>query len=496
MNILKFLAVITLFLLTPDSTIAQNKFYQDVFTEIANSFGESKPVPKLEIINRSSRCKIPAQYIPDRAVIQIEQCLIDVTKQFGKDSTTALAILMGHELAHYYKQHEWCSEFAYSIRETDLGKEIIDISKDQRKINESQADDLGLYAITMAGYKPFEIYPRLIDAIYEFYKLPQQLEGYPSKEERKLIAKEAEKKIAKLYPIFLSGNFLFYIGNYQSAAKCYEYLLKQFPSRENFNNLGVSKLLYVISEKDKIDLPFILPIEIDPKTRLIKPTLRSSTGNSDNLTDQYVEDAKRYFGEAIKKDKNYLDAYTNYAICLLLQENYEGALGKINEIELVSKELPDRALSVKAISYYLDQQQKKAINILSQIEDRSPVFQYNSQLIKKGYSFFESKIDLIEWQENMLQTIKRQQPYLSVTQENSVPLINDWIELDEEKKIGFRWTKNNVDIEISSDNESWVVAVKEGPNNMNMTSGFVFKQQNILEYISSQKVNIYTYFKK
>lgn len=138
---------------------AQNNFYQDIFHDIASSFGDSKPVPQLEIIHRDKRCKIPAQYLPNRGIIQIEQCLLDLTKEFGKDSTTALAIIMGHELAHYYKQHEWCSEFAFSVKGTDLGNKFINISRDQRKINESQADDAGLFAIMMAGYKPFNISP-------------------------------------------------------------------------------------------------------------------------------------------------------------------------------------------------------------------------------------------------------------------------------------------------------------------------------------------------
>jgi tetratricopeptide (TPR) repeat protein len=474
---------------------AQDKLYQGVFSNIANSFGESKPIPKLEIVGKEKRCKIPAQYIPDRAVIEIEQCLIDITKQFGKDSTTALAILIGHELAHYYKQHEWCSEFAYSIKETDLGKKIINISKDQRKINESQADDLGFYAVTMAGYKPFEIYPKLIDAIYSFYTLPQQLEGYPSKDERKVIAKEAEKKIAKLYPIFLSGNFLFYLGNYQSSSKCYEYLLKYFPSRENFNNLGVTKLLYVLSQQDRTDLPFMFPIEIDPQSRLMKPVLRGSIDTNDNLN-QLLEEAKNHFIEAIKKDKFFFDAYLNYAICLILQGNYEGALGKINELALINKKLSDKALSIKSIAYFLDQQQSKAIAILSQVKDKSSVFEYNSQIIKKGYSFFESKIDLIEWQENMLKTIQRQKPNLSITQKNNVPALHDWVELDREQKIGFRWTNNDLELEIISKNESWLLAVKESSNDVNLTSGFMFNQQNILEYISPQKLNIYSFSTK
>jgi hypothetical protein len=77
----------------------------------------AKPIPKLEI---TKTCKSSAKYLPSEQKIQIEECLIQLTKSFGKDSINALAIIMGHELAHYYKSHEWSREFAYSLRGTKI----------------------------------------------------------------------------------------------------------------------------------------------------------------------------------------------------------------------------------------------------------------------------------------------------------------------------------------------------------------------------------------
>jgi hypothetical protein len=92
---------------------------QHLFTTIANSFGMAKPVPKLEI-KRGKSCKNVAYYNPSQRKIVIEECFIDLSKKFGKDSTVALAIIMGHELAHYYKEHEWCSEFSYSNKDINV----------------------------------------------------------------------------------------------------------------------------------------------------------------------------------------------------------------------------------------------------------------------------------------------------------------------------------------------------------------------------------------
>jgi hypothetical protein len=97
---------------------------------------------------------------------------------------------------------------------------------------------------------------------------------------------------------------------------------------------------------------------------------------------------------------------------------------------------------------------------------------------------------LIEWQENMLPTIHSSTPNLSITQKNNVPALQNWVELDRKHKIGFSWTNTDLELEIINKNESWILAVKESSNDVNLTNGFIFNQQNILEYISPQKLNI------
>ena len=98
-----------------------------------------------------------------------------------------------------------------------------------------------------------------------------------------------------------------------------------------------------------------------------------------------------------------------------MQGNNEGAIGKLNELAIIKKIQPTNALLVKAIAYFLDQQQNKALALLNLVDEKNQYFQYNTQLIKKGYSFFESKLDLMEWQENMIPFIYKIQEliYLS-----------------------------------------------------------------------------------
>ncbi len=380
-------------------TIAQESVYK-VYPEVARSFGVSKSVPKLEVIN-SKNCKIPAIYKPAERKIQIEACVIDLAKTFGADSNNVLAIILGHELAHYYQGHEWCADFAWSMRNTNLGKNIASQSLDQRKINESQADDLGVMAASIAGYKPFEIYDKLIDKLYLLYKLPDNMPGYASKAERKKIALEACKKQEPLYVKFLAANFLSYIKDYKSSNELNQNILTQFATRELFNNYGINNLLQVLAKKEKFDFPFILPIELDPETRLKTPYegTRGLSEDVDEEIENLLEAAKYNFEEAIRKDKNYVFSYENLAITYLLQENYEGALGKLNELLKLTKAETENSIQIRAIAYFLKNNYSKSNEIINSAKSQNPIFIFNQSLINKGLSFIDDKLKLIEYLE-------------------------------------------------------------------------------------------------
>ena len=368
-----------------------------IYDRLVLAFGETRQAPKLEILSIAGNSRTIASYIPNPTpIIRIDQTVIDLCRTFGRDSANALAIVLSHELAHYYRQHEFCSEFAFAMRGTNLSQQLKLASKDQKLVNESQADNVGLFVLQVAGFQSGGLHERLIDAIYKKYALPDNVSGYPSRQERKLIAQKAEREINTLYPVFLTANFSLLRGDYETASQCYTLLLQKFPSRELLNNAGVCQLHYALYKTDKYEMPFALPVELDGQSRLQIATTRSGWNQDDVVAKQALAEARRYFEEAIRKDPAYTPAYINLACCHLLAQNYEAAIGRLNE-RMNQADVPASAYLVRAIGYHLNQQPEKAKRDVDRVTEINSSIQYNKELILSGNALHEDKADLADW---------------------------------------------------------------------------------------------------
>jgi len=189
-----------------------------VFNNLVNAYASTKSSPSLKILSGRAS-KVVAQYITyPSPTIQIDETLYDICMSLGKDSANALAIILGHELAHYYNDHSWCSDYAFALRYSALGNTLNKVSKESKIEKESIADSYGLFYSTLAGYKPFDVFNPLLDKIYKQYKLPEIVPGYPSKKERKEINKVQKGKIDGLVPVFEAGLILQYLKYYEEAA--------------------------------------------------------------------------------------------------------------------------------------------------------------------------------------------------------------------------------------------------------------------------------------
>ena len=173
-----------------------------VFDQLVTAYGSAKPAPELTFMKVNPNPETPAFYT--NKTIKVDLQFYKLCQTFGKDSLNALSVVISHELAHYYYEHDFCSDFAFAIRHKSVqfssGLKLI--NKNQKVIYETQADDKGLFYAAIAGYDPFEIQPKILDAIYKFYQLKEVNEGYPSKTERKAIAQNALVKSQKLYTTF------------------------------------------------------------------------------------------------------------------------------------------------------------------------------------------------------------------------------------------------------------------------------------------------------
>jgi tetratricopeptide (TPR) repeat protein len=321
-----------------------------VFNKIIYAYGNAKAPPVLEIVPSKTQVKYIASYVSSPTpTIKIDEQLYDICTKYGNDSLNALSIILSHELAHYYNDHSWCSDYAFAVR----GK--IKITKEDKVTHEREADNFGLYHSCIAGYEPFHIYDKLIDRIYKDYKLQEINPGYPSKSERKVICDEAEKKIKELYPYFTKGLEEIQKKQFASAIQCFEYLNRYFPSRENYNNAGTAKTLWALQLKplervEYINPLFRYPIEIDADSR-IKVSGNRTIDEDALIMDSLLISAKSDFEKSIHLDPKYTKAYINLACVYDLLGNPEAAIGKIKE--LPKKEQNSRqAFILLGIAYY------------------------------------------------------------------------------------------------------------------------------------------------
>jgi len=336
---------------------------QQVFNKLVLAYGNAKSPPELRILTTGELQKSPAVYFSSPSpIIKMDNNLIGICNKFGLQKYNALSVILSHELAHYYSDDLFCTDFAFAIEKenNDLSDKLMLATKNDKMKMEAEADHKGLFYAAMAGFKPFNIYSQLMDSIYKVYKLPDQMDGYPSINERKTINHRAQLTISELYENFQEGMKGIESGNYDWAIKQFEELNKHFPSRENYNNVGVAKLLKGIQdrplrrEESKNPHRYEYPIILDQNSRLKQPTLfnnktRAYTNPEELIT--LLKSAQKDFEKAISLDPDYTPAYINLAWVFDLLDIPNAAIGKI--IELSKKEqITNEAKEILANAYY------------------------------------------------------------------------------------------------------------------------------------------------
>lgn len=343
-----------------------------VFNQIVLAYGSSKTAPEL-VVTKQKQDR-PAFYKFDKKpIVTIDTYLFTICRSFGKDSLNTLSIVIGHELAHYYNEHSFCTDFAFAIRNKNevFSKKVKLIDKNQKIIYETQADDKGLFFAAIAGYEPFEVQPKLLDAIYTQYQL-KDTDGYPTKIQRKEIAKNALLKAKRLYETFTLGLEYIQEKNYDKAIEAFKTVNNDFPSRENYNNLGVAKTRKALDLKDPNSIEkespqrFLYPLEIENKSRLNKEITRSLDDSSEEV-EQLLKDAQNDFQEAIRLDPSYTKGYINLACVLDLLGNYPKSIGTILELSTDEQNTTD-VKRILAIAYFHDKQENKANAIWNELK--------------------------------------------------------------------------------------------------------------------------------
>jgi hypothetical protein len=350
------------------------KATHEVFDNLVQAYANGKGAPDLKISPLKGP-QIIAEYFTINGVpfIKIDEKVINICFSLGKDSLNALAFILSHELSHYYKDDNWCMDYAGLKFKTNpaFAKAI----KDGEKYNigkEAGADKEGLVYSNIAGYSPFKIFNRLIDSVYSKYKLQSNLIGYPSKSRRKEINEDAVKQAQRWLSIFDLSIKLINERKYESAIDSLTYLSQKFPSREIYNNLGVAKvrkaLLLKPKSSEEVNFPdrFLYPIEIENKTRLGQEDTRGINESDHEEMTKLLMSAQKDFQEAIRIDPSFTKAYINLACVFDLLDNPSSAIGKIFELPTEQRNIIE-VKRILAIAYYHNSQQYIANNIWEEL---------------------------------------------------------------------------------------------------------------------------------
>ncbi len=252
--------------------------------------------------------------------IALEKKAYDICMSLGKETgKNAIAALLGHELIHFYEKHQWRSGFAQTNADLTIGARLQRIAGADRLSNETQADYLGGFLAYSAGYDVYEALPKLFDELYAKYPLKDEEmeDNYPSKEDRKAMARKAMEKLNRLVEVFDMANLMTAVGRYNDARAFYKHILIDYQGREIYNNLGVLTVLQAMTYLTEKERRYRLPLELDLN---FGSSTRSGAGDSEKIKNALLREAVVYFNNAISLDPDYAPAYLNKACAFFLLE--------------------------------------------------------------------------------------------------------------------------------------------------------------------------------
>ncbi len=253
--------------------------------------------------------------------IELSERLFDVCRSFEKDSLTALAYVLGHELAHVFQED-------YEVGNTSFL--VYDKLHEDGLFYEESADVVGIFTAFLAGYDTRPILKDLIAHIYDEFELEENLTGYPSLSERQNTITKVNAMSTTLIDIYEGAAYLASIGQYELAAESYAYVERWFKGKEVYNNLGICKIKAALNIKSSNIFPFVLPFELEWTTRMSKPL--ASRGADDLTTEErklfekLIDEAIDYFSMAALMDPTEVGPEINHMCALILKGQPKQAL--------------------------------------------------------------------------------------------------------------------------------------------------------------------------
>lgn len=278
---------------------------QDVFDELLQAIGHRKTNPSLSF-NSSNDNNQLAKYNPLQNNIVVHKNLLSFADEFGEKNKTVLALVLSHELAHHFGNHQHRSGFT---------------GTHGRMLQEAEADEFAIFFSYMAGYPTQDLDASFLKKLYQKFNISES-SHYPSLAQRIEIYEKARAELQELFVIFETGNLLLLLNQYESAAKCFDQIGFRFNSPEILTNAGVSYTLAALNLFDQSEIPYLFPLEFEEDTKLQK-TRGSTQDYSDKeiafLQNHYLALAEVQFKLVLINSPQDINAYNHLASVYMLQ---------------------------------------------------------------------------------------------------------------------------------------------------------------------------------
>jgi len=305
------------------------KVSKSVYDKIAATAKDSRKQPTYNFIYNTGKPYYNAYYSPANNTINLGEGIYDLCKEFGADSLNALAMVLGHELAHFYKDHGWGMAFGTANEDLEVANKIykLKLTPARKTECEAQADYYGGLFGYMAGYQSLNVGEEFFNKLYKAAKLPAVTNGYPTLQERMKIGDNSKKMLQKLIAVFEAANLLVVTDDFERAASCYDHIITTFPSREIYNNAGVALAREALKLYDVEKLKYAYPFTLDLDTRMDNAGHKGLSEDKEEKIKRLLSEAKEMFNIAIQMDKDYTTAYVNSAMISDLQGDHELSVG-------------------------------------------------------------------------------------------------------------------------------------------------------------------------
>lgn len=263
---------------------------EKVMQKLIKAFPSNKRNPVLKMTSEKgwvAKCS-------HNGIITLEEKAYNICTGFGADSLDAMACLLGHELIHYYFDHN--GNALNFVRFSDEQANSSDTI--YTKTIEYESDLKGNLLAAMAGYNSLNIYDQVLDSIYKEYRKNSKIEGYPSLDDRIKDAKKQKKEAADLFLAFRMANNLMVVKEFDRALSYYEHIAMYYGTSEIYNNIA---LCYLLRSGYVNTIPYKFPFELDAESNLGKDKPKGGIDfNNDLRTAKVALSKALYFNEAYK----------------------------------------------------------------------------------------------------------------------------------------------------------------------------------------------------